>query len=198
MAGHRRIRRGPLAARRLPARRRRPRPRSTRRRSSWVLRATPSGRSASGGRRTRCARSSSAGRSAVPRRPTRPRCPGGPTRWSCTPACSPTTGAAHPENKNLWRGTAADALSVLAAGESIRREILGGRPRHIHQALTLGTTWTEVAEALGRTMDQVRAELRHWADENPDLYYGADQRVPVAALLELGDDEAVPAPKEDQ
>ncbi|MEU3401357.1 hypothetical protein [Streptomyces filamentosus] len=51
---------------------------------------------------------------------------------------------------------------------------------------------------LGRTPDQVRAELRYWADENPDLYYGADQRVPVAALLDLGDDETVSAREEDR
>ena len=101
-----------------------------------------------------------------------------------------------PENENLWRGTAADALSVLAAGESIRRTILAGRARHIHQGLMLGTTWSEIAEALGRTTDQVRAELRYWADEHPDLYYRADRRVPVAALLDLGDDETVPAPEE--
>ncbi len=101
-----------------------------------------------------------------------------------------------PENENLWRGTAADALSVLAAGESIRRTILAGRAQHIHQGLMLGTTWSEIAEALGRTTDQVRAELRYWADENPDLYYRADRRVPVAALLDLGDDETVPAPQE--
>ncbi|WP_051701380.1 hypothetical protein [Streptomyces sp. NRRL F-6628] len=103
-----------------------------------------------------------------------------------------------PANENLWRGTAADALSVLAAGESIRRTILTGRAKHIHQGLMLGTTWSEIAEALGRTPDQVRAELRYWADENSDLYYGADKRVPVAALLDLGDDETVPAREEDR
>ncbi|MFB9608667.1 hypothetical protein ACFFTQ_37515 [Streptomyces roseofulvus] len=103
-----------------------------------------------------------------------------------------------PENENLWRGTAADALSVLAAGESIRRTILAGRAKHIHQGLMLGTTWSEIAEALGRTPDQVRAELRYWADENPDLYYGADRRVPVAALLDLGDDETVSVQEEDR
>lgn len=71
--------------------------------------------------------------------------------------------------ENVWRGTAADARSVLATGESIRREILAGRGRHIHEALTLGSTWAEVAQALGRTPDEVRAELRYYADEHPDL-----------------------------
>lgn len=93
--------------------------------------------------------------------------------------------------ENVWRGTAADARSVLAAGESIRREILAGCGRHIHEALTLGSTWAEVAEALGRTTDEVRAELRYYAAEHPGLYHGADVRVPVAALLELGDHQPV-------
>jgi hypothetical protein len=87
---------------------------------------------------------------------------------------------------------------VLAAGKFIRREILAGQAHHIHQALTLDATWTKVAEALDRTPDQVRAELRYWADEHPDLNHGADQRVPVAALLNLADDEMAPADKEDQ
>jgi hypothetical protein len=93
----------------------------------------------------------------------------------------------------IWRGTDADARSVLATGESIRREILAGRGRHIHEALTLGSTWAEVAEALGRTPDEVRAELRYYADEHPDLYHGADVRVPVTALIELGDHQPLPA-----
>ncbi|RNG33519.1 hypothetical protein [Streptomyces botrytidirepellens] len=103
-----------------------------------------------------------------------------------------------PQNENLWRGTAADARSVLATGESIRREILASRGRHIHQALTLGSTWAEAAEALGRTPDEMRAELRYYADEHPDLYHGADQRVPVAALIELGDHQPVTAKQGDK
>ena len=103
-----------------------------------------------------------------------------------------------PLNEKLWCGTAADARSVLATGESIRREILAARGRHIHEALTLGSTWAEVAEALGRAPDEVRAELRYYADEHPDLYHGADQRVPVTVLLALGDHQAVPAKRGDR
>lgn len=97
---------------------------------------------------------------------------------------------------DIRRGTADDALSVLATGESIRRELLAVRGRHIHESLVLGATWTQTAEVLGRTPEQLRAELRYYAGEHPDLYHGADQRVPVSALLELGDDETVPAPEE--
>ncbi|WP_406190466.1 MULTISPECIES: hypothetical protein [unclassified Streptomyces] len=99
---------------------------------------------------------------------------------------------------NVWRGTAADACSVLAAGESMRREILAGRGRHIHEAITLGSTWAQVAEALGRTPPEVRAELRYYADEYPGLYHGADVRVPVAELLELGDHQPLPAGRGEQ
>ncbi|MFI1205612.1 hypothetical protein ACH4VR_40360 [Streptomyces sp. NPDC020883] len=102
-----------------------------------------------------------------------------------------------PRNEKLWRGTAADARSVLAMGESIRREILVVRGRHIHEALMLGTTWAEVAEALDRTPDEVRAELRYYADEQPELYHGADRRMTVSALIGLGDHQAVRAGRGD-
>ncbi|MFI6063175.1 hypothetical protein [Streptomyces sp. NPDC051286] len=98
----------------------------------------------------------------------------------------------------IWRGTAADAHCVLAVGESIRHEIQAGRGRHIHEALTLGATWTETADALGRTPNEVRDELRNYADEQPDLYPGADRRVTVTALIDLGDDKRAPTAQADR
>jgi hypothetical protein len=53
-------------------------------------------------------------------------------------------------------------------------------------------TWAEVADALGRTPDEVRAELRYYAEEQPDLYHGADRPMTVSALIELGDHQPVP------
>ncbi len=91
----------------------------------------------------------------------------------------------------MWRGSADDALSVLATGESLCRELLAGRGQRIHQALTLGATWTEVGEALACTPDEARAVLRAYAEENPDLYHAADQRTPVPGLIALGDDERI-------
>jgi hypothetical protein len=106
----------------------------------------------------------------------------------------------------VQRGTADDALTQLAMGEAIRRTIGHHRPSDIHQALTLGATWNQVATALDTTPEQARAELHRWAHQQRDLYrkleaegstpvgFTADKAAAVLALCELDDDaSAVPA-----
>ncbi|MEJ8640124.1 hypothetical protein [Streptomyces sp. MS2.AVA.5] len=58
------------------------------------------------------------------------------------------------------RGTADDALAVLALRESIRRDVEAGRGSSLHEAMTLGATWTETAAALDVSTDEARQLLR--------------------------------------
>ncbi|MEU1826638.1 hypothetical protein ABZ502_29935 [Streptomyces abikoensis] len=104
------------------------------------------------------------------------------------------------------RGTTGDALTQLALGESIRREVGHHRPGDIHQALQLGATWNQVAAALDITADAARAELRAHADGQRHLYttfeergekpfgFTAEQHAAALALTELGDDEPAAGP----
>lgn len=107
------------------------------------------------------------------------------------------------------RGDAGDALAVLALREAMRRDIETGRGTRVHEALTLGATWTEVAAALGTTPADARALLRDWVEKQHRLHqrdtqqraahpFGmdAEEHAAVLALLELGDDEPAPAPVE--
>ncbi|MGW2181298.1 hypothetical protein ACWCXX_25000 [Streptomyces sp. NPDC001732] len=100
------------------------------------------------------------------------------------------------------RGTADDALAQLALGEAIRRTIENHRPGDIHQALTLGATWSEVATALDISPDEARDLLRDWSDGQHHLYAGDQERgeerplgfsparhAEVTALCERGDNE---------
>ena len=99
------------------------------------------------------------------------------------------------------RGTADDALAVLALRESIRRDIESGTGNRVHEALTLGATWTQVAAALDLDPGQARDVLRSYADGQRNLWLGyekervkpfgfsADQHAAALALCELGDDE---------
>lgn len=104
------------------------------------------------------------------------------------------------------RGTAADALAVIALRESIRRDMEHGRAVSVRQAVELGATWREVAEALDVSPDQARELLRNWAEIQHRLHEGdvaagrsvvlgldADARAAVLALTELGDDETAAA-----
>lgn len=106
---------------------------------------------------------------------------------------------------HVERGTAADALSQLALGESIRRTVARFRALDVRQALTLGATWAQVAAALDTAPDDARALLRTWADgqrqhyeqdqaEGCDRQIGldADQYAAVLVLVGLADDEPAP------
>ncbi|MGP3990838.1 hypothetical protein [Streptomyces sp. 3N207] len=46
------------------------------------------------------------------------------------------------------RGAAGDALAALALRESMRRNMENDRGYRVHEALTLGATWAQVAAAL--------------------------------------------------
>lgn len=48
----------------------------------------------------------------------------------------------------MERGTAADALAVIALRESIRRDVEHGRAVHAREALELGASWEDVAAAI--------------------------------------------------
>lgn len=100
------------------------------------------------------------------------------------------------------RGTAGDALAVLALEESIRREAEQGRGTGVLAALELGASWPEVAAALDVDQAEARALLRAWAEGQHRLYRGdvekgrprpfgldADRYAAVLALCERADDE---------
>ncbi|MDX3579941.1 hypothetical protein [Streptomyces sp. FL07-04A] len=99
------------------------------------------------------------------------------------------------------RGTADDALAVLALRESIRRDIEHGTGNRVHEALTLGATWRQVAAALGVDPGRAREVLRAYADGQRNMWrrneaegrkpfgFSADQHAAAVALCELGDDE---------
>lgn len=101
------------------------------------------------------------------------------------------------------RGTADDALAVLALRESIRRDIEHGTGNRVHEALTLGATWSQVAAALDIEAGQARDVLRKYADGQRNMWvrneeegrkplgFSADQHTAALALCELGDDEDV-------
>ena len=103
------------------------------------------------------------------------------------------------------RGTAGDALAVLALRESIRRDIEHGTGNRVHEALTLGATWGQVATALGVDPEQARALLREYANGQRNLWLGyegqrvkrfgfsAEQHAAALALCELADDESATA-----
>ncbi|MFE7428926.1 hypothetical protein [Streptomyces sp. NPDC057545] len=103
------------------------------------------------------------------------------------------------------RGTAGDALAVLALRESIRRDVEHGRGTRVHEALLLGASWSEVACALDVEPDGARELLRTWAQGQRDVWlrneaegirpFGLDAaaHAAVLALCERSDDET-PAP----
>lgn len=103
------------------------------------------------------------------------------------------------------RGTADDALAVLALRESIRREVEYGTGCRVHEALTLGATWAQVAAALDVDPGQAREVLRAYADGQRNMWrrneedgikpfgFSADQHAAALALCELDDDESASA-----
>lgn len=101
------------------------------------------------------------------------------------------------------RGTADDALAVLALRESIRRDIEYGTGNRVHEALLLGATWRQVAAALDIEVGQAREVLRKYADGQHHMWvrneeegvkplgFSADRHKAALSLCELGDDEDV-------
>ncbi|MDV9191582.1 hypothetical protein R6L23_25815 [Streptomyces sp. SR27] len=106
---------------------------------------------------------------------------------------------------DVERGTAADALAVLALRESIRRDVEHGRALRVREALELGASWAEVAAALDVDVDEARILLRTWAAGQRNMWtrheaegvrpFGLDaqEHAAVLALCDRRDDEA-PAP----
>ena len=103
------------------------------------------------------------------------------------------------------RGTADDALTQLALGESIRRTAERFRALDVRQALDLGATWAQIATALATTPDAARQLLRAWAKGQRRLYersqaekhqrpigLDTEQYTAVLALCELPDDQPAP------
>lgn len=74
------------------------------------------------------------------------------------------------ESRGL-RGTAADAVAVLALRESVRRS-LEHTGLYISDARRMGATWEQIGAALGTTEDDVRNRLRTWADGQQRMYRG--------------------------
>ncbi|CAM5326151.1 hypothetical protein Sdia_24200 [Streptomyces diastaticus subsp. diastaticus] len=103
------------------------------------------------------------------------------------------------------RGTAGDALAVLALRESIRRDVEHGRGTRVHEALLLGASWREVAAALNVETGEARELLRTWAQGQRNLWqrneaegrrpFGldADAYAAVLALVEWDDEAPAPA-----
>ncbi|MFG2623231.1 hypothetical protein ACGFXC_37055 [Streptomyces sp. NPDC048507] len=100
------------------------------------------------------------------------------------------------------RGTASDALAVLALRESIRQDIETGRGLRVRDAMEQGATWAEVAGALDVEVEDARALLRTWASVQHTLHrqdveagrarpFGltAEQHAAVRGLCALGDHE---------
>lgn len=74
------------------------------------------------------------------------------------------------ESRGL-RGTAADAVAVLALRENVRRE-LERTGLYISDARRMGATWEQISAALGTTEDDARNRLRTWADGQQRMYQG--------------------------
>jgi hypothetical protein len=107
---------------------------------------------------------------------------------------------------DVQRGDVGDALAVIALRESIRRDIERGRGVRVRQAMELGATWRQVADALDVDPDEARELLRAWADMQHDLHrrdvadgrprplgLDDDGHAALLALCELGDDETARA-----
>lgn len=67
------------------------------------------------------------------------------------------------------RGTAGDAVAVLALRENVRRE-LQQTGLYISDARRMGATWEQIAAALGVSPDDAKERLRTWADGQERLY----------------------------
>jgi hypothetical protein len=57
--------------------------------------------------------------------------------------------------------SAAEYLEAVALGEVLARHYR--HPSRVHQAVAAGASWTQIAEATGRSPDQARRDYREWA-----------------------------------
>jgi hypothetical protein len=64
--------------------------------------------------------------------------------------------------------TAAEHLEILAAGEMLARYYR--HPALVHQAVTAGASWPQIAAATGSDEATVRQAYREWADGQHRLY----------------------------
>jgi hypothetical protein len=64
--------------------------------------------------------------------------------------------------------TAAEHLEVFALGEVLARHYR--HPAYVDQAVKAGTSWPQIAEAIGSDEAQARQQYREWADGQHDLY----------------------------
>lgn len=96
----------------------------------------------------------------------------------------------------IERGTAEDALAVLALREAMYRQIEFGRGNRVHEAVQMGATWEQVGTALDMRPEEARQLLRRHAEGQRNLWlkYEAEGVKPIgfsadqyAAALELCD-----------
>jgi hypothetical protein len=66
--------------------------------------------------------------------------------------------------------TAEEHLEILAVGEMLARYYR--HPALVHQAVTTGASWSQIAEATGSDEATVRQAYREWADGQHRLYTG--------------------------
>jgi hypothetical protein len=82
--------------------------------------------------------------------------------------------------------TTEEHLEILAAGEMLARYYR--HPALVHQAVTAGASWPQIAEATGSDEAQVRQGYREWADGQHRLYadyggkFGMDDAEHAAAI----------------
>ncbi|MET9206778.1 hypothetical protein ABZW38_16715 [Streptomyces bacillaris] len=91
--------------------------------------------------------------------------------------------AEHDRDQNAVVG---NALTQLAVGEAIRRTVRSERGGMVAQALRLGATWDQVADALDTTVLAAVDDLRLWAEGQRTLYH---QHLADGADILVGLDE---------
>lgn len=80
----------------------------------------------------------------------------------------------HAESDAVQTLTADERLEVLALGELLARHYR--HPGGVHQAVTAGSTWTQIAEAVGSTAERTRLDYMRWADGQHQLWRDYDGR----------------------
>jgi hypothetical protein len=90
--------------------------------------------------------------------------------------------------------TATEHLEILAAGEMLARYYR--HPALVHQAVTAGASWSQIAEATGSDEATVRQAYREWADGQHRLYadfegqFGMDDADHTAAIGRAAEPQA--------
>ena len=67
--------------------------------------------------------------------------------------------------------TVAEHLEVIATGEVVARHYR--HPADVDRALTAGASWAQIAAARGCSEPKARADYRHWAEGQHNLWTGA-------------------------